>query len=369
MVLVIILGSQSLKYQLLNMNTANAALARGRYEGIGQEQSPYRTHVDAVDAMLKELPMPPEAIGVRVVHAGPGEGAARVTEDLIAALETSADVATSYGTAQVAVLRGLGQRMPGVPQVATFESSFHQTIPASRRIYAIPHRWTEEFGIQRYGYHGASHRYVMMRIGEIMGREARRIISCHLGESSSVCAIENGKSVANSFGMTPQSGLPHSTQAGDFDVFAVPRLQSRGYALEEVLKTLATGGGLLGISGISGDMRDIERAAASGEARAKLAIDAYVESIRHNIGAYLVVLGGCDALAFTGGIGENSITIREAVCRDLEWARIELDAQKNLVRGKEQKISKVESGAEIWVIPDNEELIIAAQTLGVLTAN
>jgi acetate kinase len=198
---------------------------------------------------------------------------------------------------------------------------------------------------------------------------ARRIISCHLGGSSSICAIENGKSVANSFGMTAQSGLPHASRVGDFDTFALLKLLCNGLSLEEIFRRLGKEGGLFGISGVSPDMRDIEKAAAGGDERAKLAIDVFVEAIRHFIGAYLVALGGCDVLAFTGGIGENGSAIREAICRNLAWAHIVLDRQKNQIRGTETKISSVESGTEIWIVPTNEELIVARQTAAVLRAN
>jgi acetate kinase len=254
--------------------------------------------------------------------------------------------------------------------VAAFETAFHQTIPLSRQIYAIPHEWTENLGIRRYGFHGASHRYIAMRMTDLLGRQAaRRIISCHLGGSCSVCAIENGKSVGCSFGMTLQTGLPHNNRVGDFDAFALVKLMKQGIALDEIFRRLAREGGLLGMSGISPDMRDIERAAAAGQTRPKLAIDAFVESVRHYIGSFLVVLGGCDVLAFTGGMGENAVALRAAICKDLDFARLILDPQKNLVRGEETCISKVESGGEIWVVPTNEELIVALQTESVLNAN
>jgi acetate kinase len=254
--------------------------------------------------------------------------------------------------------------------VAAFETAFHQTIPTSRQVYAIPHEWTEELGIRRYGFHGASHRFIATRVPELVGKQkSRRIISCHLGGSSSLCAIENGRSVATSMGLTPQTGLPQNNRVGDFDTFALLKLTKQGLSVDDVLKKLGKEGGLLGISSVSNDMRDIEREAASGNKRAKLAIDAYVESCRHYIGAYLVALGGCDVLAFTGGIGENGAATRDAICRNLDWAGIVLDPAKNQVRGQETKISKVESTAEIWIVPTNEELIVARQTVDVLNHN
>ena len=184
-----------------------------------------------------------------------------------------------------------------------------------------------------------------------------------------MCAIESGRSVANSFGMTPQSGLPHNNRVGDFDVMALTRLFRGGMRLDDILIKLTTESGLLGISGVSSDFRDIELAATTGSAQARLAIDVFIEAVRHYIGAYLVVLGGCDALVFTGGIGENAVALRQAICRDLDFAGIELDEGKNHVRGREEKISAVESDADIWVIPTNEELIVAEQTVAVLSAN
>ena len=184
-----------------------------------------------------------------------------------------------------------------------------------------------------------------------------------------MCAIDNGKSVATSMGLTPQTGLLQNNRVGDFDTFALLKLLPQGLGVEDVLKKLGKEGGLLGVSGVSNDMRDIEKAAAQGNERAKLAIDVFVESVRHYIGAYLVALGGCDVLAFTAGIGENGIALREAICRNLDFAGIVLDPSKNQVRGQEAKISKLESTAEIWIVPTNEELVVAQQTVAVLSAN
>jgi len=267
-------------------------------------------------------------------------------------------------------MKAFAQKLPDVPQVAAFETAFHQTIPMSRQVYAISREWTEQLGIRRYGFHGASHKFIATRVARLVGKErSRRIISCHLGGSSSICAIDSGKSVATSMGLTPQTGLPQNNRVGDFDTFALQRLLKHGMSPDDVLKKLSKESGLLGISGVSNDMRDIEAAASNGDVRAKLAIDAFVESARHYVGAYLVVLGGCDVIAFTGGIGENAIQVREAICRNLIFAGIVLDPAKNQVRGKETKISAVESNCEIWTIPTNEELIVARQTEAVLNAN
>src|SRR4051812_11196234 len=331
LVLVANLGSTSFKFKLLDMDAGGDVIAKGGYERIGQAGSPYASHADVIDVILKELPKRPEAIGFKAVHGGPISGAVRVTDDVIATMEQFADIAPAHNPPYIAAMRAFRTKMPGTPQVAAFETAFHQTIPMSRQVYGIPHEWTEKLGIRRYGFHGASHRYIATRVKEIVP-EAKRVISCHLGGSCSVCAIENGKSVGSSLGLTPQTGVFHCNRVGDFDTFALLRLTKHGYSVDEVLKKLGKEGGLLGISGVSNDMRDVEREAAIGNARAKLAVDAFVEAVRHYIGASLVALGGCDVLAFTGGIGENGAALRQAICRDLEWAGMVLDPAKNQVR-------------------------------------
>jgi acetate kinase len=367
LILVANLGSTSFKFKLLDMDRSGAEVARGGYERIGQSGSAYATHGDVIDVIVKRLDRKPDAIGFKAVHGGPISGAVRVTEDVIATMEQFADVAPAHNPAYVVAMKAFAAKLPGVPQVAAFETAFHQTIPMARQVYAIPHEWMEKLGIRRYGFHGASHRYVGTRVAELVGAErSRRIVSCHLGGSSSLCAIEDGKSVATTMGLTPQTGLPQNNRVGDFDTFALLRLMKQGYGVEDVLKKLGKEGGLLGISGVSNDMRDIEKAAGEGNGRARLAIDALVESVRHYLGAYLVALGGIDVLAFTGGIGENGIDIRKAICRDLGWAGLVLDEKRNDVRAKETKISADSSRAEIWIVPTNEELIVARQTQTVL---
>ena len=368
LVLVANLGSTSFKFKLLDMERNGAVVSRGGYERIGQKDSPYPTHGDVIDVILKEIGRTPDAVGFKAVHGGPISGAVRVTDEVIATMEQFADVAPAHNPPYIAAMTAFRQKLPAVPQVAAFETAFHQTIPLARQVYAIPHEWTEKLGIRRYGFHGASHRYIATRVREIVP-DAKRVISCHLGGSCSVCAIENGKSVANSFGMTAQSGVPHNNRVGDFDTFALMKLLHHGLSIDEIFKKLGREGGLLGMSGVSPDMRDVEKAAAQGDERATLALDAFVESVRGFIGQYLVALGRCDVLAFTGGIGENGVSLREAICRNLDWAGITLDPNKNSVRGKEEKISSVESDTEIWIVPTNEELIVARQTVAVLNAN
>ncbi len=368
LVLVANLGSTSFKFKLLDMEQNGEEIARGGYERIGQPGAPYKNHGEVIDVILKELKKKPDAIGFKAVHGGPISGAVRVNDEVIKTMEQFADIAPAHNPPYIAAMKAFAEKMPGVPQVAAFETAFHQTIPMSRQTYAIPYEWTEKLGIRRYGFHGASHRYIATRMAEL-NPAANKIISCHLGGSSSVCAIENGKSVSTSLGLTPQTGLPHCNRVGDFDTFALLRLLKHGMTVDDVLKKLGKESGMLGMSGVSADMRDIEKAAAEGNPRAKMAFDVLVESIRQYIGSSLVNLGGCDALVFTAGIGENGMELREAVCKNLGFAGIILDPAKNKTRGREMKISAVESNADIWIVPTNEELIVARQTEAVLKAN
>ena len=248
--------------------------------------------------------------------------------------------------------------------------SFHQTIPERNRYYAIPYEWSEKYLVRRYGFHGASHRYIARRTAELLGRKNLRIISCHLGGSSSLCAIRNGKSVAASMGFSPQSGLPQNNRVGDFDPFALPVLvKQTGKSLEEVLDMLANQAGLLGLSGISCDLRDIIQAAETGNSRAKLALDVFASSVRHYLGAYMVELGGVDVIVFTGGIGENRPSIRTSVLENLESLGIVLDPEINQSAKGEAKVSAETSKVQVWVMPTNEELIVARQAAEFLTGS
>jgi len=366
-VLVANLGSTSFKFKFLDMKQNGAVIAQGGYERIGQSGSPYATHGDVIDVILKQLPTPPDAIGFKAVHGGPISGAVRVTDDVLETMQKFADVMPAHNPCYIAAMKAFKEKLPGTPQVAAFETGFHQTIPAARQLYAIPYQWTEELGIRRYGFHGASHRFASWRIAELAGAKAKRIINCHLGGSSSICAIQDGKSVATSMGLTAQSGLPQNNRVGDFDVFALLKLTKQGLSLDEIFRKLSKEGGLLGMSGVSNDMRDVEKAAERGNKRARLAIDAFIEAIRHYIGAFLAALGGCDVLSFTGGIGENAVEARAAICKGFEFAGIKLDEPKNKVRGKEARIDATDSKAQIWVIQTNEELVVARQTESVLS--
>jgi acetate kinase len=390
-ILVANLGSTSFKYRLFDM-ADERQLARGGVERIGDETSKcfveiggnrqelsahVSDHAAAVKKCLEQLTDPKSgclrdagevaAIGFKAVHAGSISGVQRVTPDVLAAMERMNRVAPAHNPPYIAAMRLLSERLPAIPLVAAFETGFHATIPDRLRHYAAPHEWAAKHHIRRWGFHGASHRYIATRTAQLLGRNNLRIISCHLGGSSSLCAIRDGKSVATTMGMSPQSGLPNNNRAGDFDPFAIPVvMQATGKSLDEVLDDLAEHGGLLGLSGLSGDVRDLEQAAETGNERARLALDLFITSVRHYLGAYLVELGGADAIVFTGGIGENSASVRSAVCRDLEFIGIALDPHLNTKAKGEQRVSNDDSRVQIWIMPTNEELIVARQARDLL---
>lgn len=392
-ILVANIGSTSFKYRLYAM-PEETLLARGGVERIGAQSSrsyvfvgaetieatgPVPDHGAAVARCLEQLTDPKAgcladaselaAIGFKAVHARDKSGVQLVDEDVLAAMDAFAAVAPAHNPPYVRAMRALRERFPRLPLVAAFETGFHQSTPPAHRHYAIPHEWAHEFGVQRWGFHGASHRYIAGRIAQVMGREDLRVISCHLGGSSSLCAIRGGQSLGNSLGMSPQSGVPHNNRVGDFDVFSLPVILERtGKTLEEVLAILASQSGLAGLSGAGNDLRDVEAAARAGSERARLAIEVFIGSIRDYLGAYLVRLGGADAIVFTGGIGENSATIRAGVCRGLDGLGIRLDPEKNQTAAGECRISADGGPTEIWRLPTNEEIVVARQSYERLTA-
>jgi acetate kinase len=392
-ILVANLGSTSFKYRLFDM-ADERQLARGGVERIGSPESKcfvdisgkrseltaqVSDHAVAVQMCLKQLTDPQNgclsdakevaAIGFKAVHGGPFSGVQRVTAEVLSGMETMNRVAPAHNPPYINAMRLLSEKLPGIPLVAAFETGFHATIPSRLRVYAAPFDWAEKHNVRRWGFHGASHRYIAGRIAELTGRTDLRVISCHLGGSSSLCAIRGGKSVATSMGMSPQSGVPNNNRVGDFDPFAIPVvMQATGKTLDQVLDDLAQRGGLLGLSAASGDVRDLEEAAATGNERAKLALDVFISSVRHYLGAYLVELGGADAIVFTGGIGENGANIRTAVCAGLEGLGIALDVEKNATAKGELQIQATKSRVQLWVMPTNEELVVARQAKQLLAA-
>jgi acetate kinase len=390
-ILVANLGSTSFKYRLFDMATERV-LARGGVERIGSAKA--RCYVEAgtlreettiaaadhavamrlclqqlVDPRMKALKDRAElaAIGFKAVHAQALTGAHRVDERVLAAMEAYADVAPAHNPPYVSAMRLLAKELPDIPLIAVFETGFHETIPAGNRRYAVPAEWAEVYGVQRWGFHGASHRYITERTIQLLKNGQARIISCHLGGSSSLCAIRAGKSVACSLGMSPQSGLPQNNRVGDFDPFALPVLmRATGKTLEQILDDLANRSGLLGLSGHN-DLRDIETNANKGDHKARLALDVFVAAVRHYLGAYLLQLGGCDAIVFTGGIGENSAMMRAEICANLDWFGIALDPVLNDRAKAEMRIEAVGSRVQLWTMPTNEELIVARQAKELLT--
>lgn len=388
-VLVANLGSTSFKYRLFDMQ-GEQVLARGGVERIGSRESKCFVevagrrddmvlsapdHAVAVRLCLQQLtdkqclasPKDLAAIGFKAVHAQGITGAHRVSDKVLEAMEAYNDVAPAHNPPYVQAMRLLARELPEIPLVAAFETGFHESIPPEQKYYAIPRDWADTFGVKRWGFHGASHRYIAERATHLIGKPDARVISCHLGGSSSLCAIRAQKSVATSMGMSPQTGLPHNNRVGDFDVFAIPALlRATGKSFEEILDTLANHSGLEGLSGRSNDLRDVELAALSGDGNAKLALDVFVASVRHYLGSYLLLLNGADGIVFTGGIGENSHTMREAICRELDWFGIHLDIEKNRTARGESRIDASVSRVQVWIMPTNEELIVARQTRDVL---
>lgn len=393
-ILVANLGSTSFKYRLFDMQDERQ-LARGGVERIGSSASAcfvqiaerrrelttqVADHAAAVRLCLDQLTDRRDgcladagevaAIGFKAVHGGAISGVQRVTPDVLAAMESMNDVAPAHNPPYVRAMRLLAEKLPGIPLVAAFETGFHATIAPALRHYAVPRAWAEQLHIRRWGFHGASHRYIAQRTAQLLPQPGLRVISCHLGGSSSLCAIRGGRSVATSMGMSPQSGLPHNNRVGDFDPFALPLvMKATGQTLEQVLADLANKSGLLGLSGVSGDVRDLETAADQGNADARLALELFTSEVRRYLGGLLVELGGLDLLVFTGGIGENGSRVRAAVCENLGELGIQLDPALNATAKGEAPIHATDSRCQIWIMPTNEELIVARQTKELLTCS
>ena len=398
--LVINVGSTSLKFRLFGLDAEENELAEGRLEGIGQGSSPYSMtsasgksdqgegnwpdYGSALGSALDFLTSgdePPlnglddlDAVGFKCVHGGVKyDGAHLIDEAVLAAMEEATLLAPVHNPPYIEAIRSIRSLLPDTPLAALFEPEFHRTIPAERRTYGVPHEWIEKYGIRRLGFHGASHRYIAERAPQLMGRdpEGLRIISCHLGGSSSVTAIRDGVSVDHSFGFTAQSGLIHGSRTGDLDPF-VPLyiMEKEGLSIREMAETLGRRSGLLGLSGISSEFREVEKAAEAGNERAQLAVGAFIHGVRHYIGAFTATLGGLDALVFTGGIGERGAATREKICKGLECLGLELDADLNAACPTEGPIhspaSPAQIRAQILVIPANEEIIVARAAAAVV---
>lgn len=359
-ILVANIGSTSFKYQLF---TPSGVKARGRIERIGQPGGECRDYESAIRQCMANVSERIDAVGFKAVHAGPVSGARLVNDDVLAAMEEFAFFAPAHNPPYIAAMRSFQAALPSVPLVALFETAFFDQVDDAAMTYSVPFEWKRDLGVQRYGFHGASHRAAGERAAEVLGRRDIRHISCHLGGSSSMAAIRNGVAIDTSFGISPQSGLPHNNRTGDLDVFAALFVMKKlKLSPDEMARQLSTRSGLAGISGTTGDMRDLEEGVASGDARCRLALDVFVYSIRRYLGSFLVALGGLDVLTFSGGIGENSSSVRAGVCRNLEAFGIKLDETRNQAARGEAAISTDDSAVPILIVPADEERIVARAT-------
>ena len=390
-ILVINAGSSSLKYQLLNPETQQV-LAKGLCERIGIDgKFTYKpdgkqaikeadvampTHSEAIQAVLNALVDPEngvigsmkeiDAVGHRVVHGG--EKFAKsvlITDEVMAAIEECNPLAPLHNPANIIGIKACQALMPGTPMVAVFDTAFHQTMPPVAYTYALPYEYYTQDKVRRYGFHGTSHKYVAGRAAAMLGKpiEELKLISCHLGNGSSITAIDGGKSVDTSMGFTPLAGLPMGTRSGDLDAGILEYLMKKhGYSIDEMLNILNKKSGVLGISGVSSDFRDLEDAAPKGNQRAQLALDSFDYNVKKLIGAYAAAMGGVDAIIFTAGVGENGPDTRANAVAGLEYMGVKLDAEKNNTRGKEVDVATDDSKVRVLVIPTNEELMIAMDT-------
>ena len=383
-------GSTSLKFKLWEM-PEYAVLAEGRVERVGSENaifsysSPagkiHRENLSVPDytagiqlfldaltggelgvlASLEEI----SAVGYKTVLSKDHYGVHFLTEDVLEGMRAFYTVAPAHNGPYLEAISVFQRLLPEVRQVGVFETAFHQTIPMERRVFPIPYEWTEKYGILRMGYHGASHGY----IAERLGRQHRRIVSFHLGGSASLCAILDGKSMDNSFGFSLQMGIPHASRTGDVDVYIVPFLLAQGLTLDEIYEGLGKNGGLKGISGTSGDMRDIEAAIESGSARAELALKVLSTHILRYIGAYSMEIGGLDAVAFTGGIGENCVRLRRMVLEGMAHLGVVIDVEANEHGSGERLVTQDSSKIAAYVIPANEEFMVVRETYRICKEN
>ena len=390
-ILVINAGSSSLKYQLLNPDTQEV-LAKGLCERIGIDgkftykpagKDPIKdadvampTHSEAIQTVLhalvdekngvissmKEI----DAVGHRVVHGGEKFAqSVLITDEVMAAIEECNPLAPLHNPANIIGIKACQELMPGTPMVAVFDTAFHQTMPPVAYTYALPYEYYEKDKVRRYGFHGTSHKYVSQRAAAMLGKpiEELKLISCHLGNGSSITAVDGGKSVDTSMGFTPLAGLPMGTRSGDLDAGILEYLMHKhGYDIDKMLNILNKKSGVEGISGVSSDFRDLETAAKEGNDRAQLALDVFAYSVKKLIGSYAAAMGGVDAVIFTAGVGENDPGTRAKAVAGLEFMGIQIDPEKNNVRGKEVDVAAAGSRARVLVIPTNEELMIAQDT-------
>ena len=371
-ILIANIGSTSLKWRLFDFsNNAERLLHKGGFERVTDYPKAIEdclAELKKANAIQNENEL--SAVGFKTVIAKNVTGCVRLDERVLQAMSDFNGLAPAHNPPYITGIKLFAQRMPNVPLIGLFETAFHQFAPEASQRYAVPDSWLQ-IGVRRWGFHGASHKFIAERARQLyvnadavkITKAPLRVISCHLGGSSSVTGILNGASIGTSMGMSPQSGLPQNNRVGDLDAEALPyAMKSLGISIEEAQCQLTKESGLKGLSGISNDIRDIGEAAQKGDAKAKLALDAYVASARHWIGSYFLQLNGADAIVFTAGIGENRAELRAAICANLENLGIKLDAEKNnSTRATETIISAADSVVKIFVIPTNEELVVARE--------
>ena len=393
-ILVLNSGSSSLKYQLIDM-TNEEVIAKGNFERIGQNNSflthkvgeekhliecPVENHEAAIKVVLEQFTHPEygvikdlkeiDAVGHRLVHGGEKFASSVViTDDVIEKVKECIPLAPLHNPAGILGIEACKRLMPGVPMVGVFDTAFHQTMPKENYIYPIPYEYYEKYGIRRYGFHGTSHRFVSERAAELLGgqRDDLKIVTCHLGQGASLAAIKGGKSLDTSMGLTPLAGIPMGTRCGDIDPAIVKYLmENEKLSIGEVDTILNKKSGAFGISGVSPDFRDIEIEAEKGNERASLALNNYNYLVAQYIAKYAVTLQGIDAIVFTAGIGENAGTTRKGICDKLAFMGVKIDDEKNKTRGQEIEISTPDSKIRVFVIPTNEELVIARDTMNLV---
>ena len=397
-ILVLNCGSSSIKYKLYDMND-ESVLAQGGVERIGLDEAFLKLtlpngekkvlmhdmpdHKEGVNIVFQTLLSPEygaiksldeiDAVGHRIVQGGDlFEKSCIVTKEVEDGIESLCDLAPVHNAGHLRGLRAVDNLMPDVPQVTVFDNAFHSTMPPYAFLYAVPYEFYEKWHVRRYGFHGTSHRYVSHRVAELMGRDIKdlKIVTCHIGNGASVAAIKDGKVIDTSMGLTPLAGVMMGSRSGDIDPSAVTYLmQKTGMQPQEMADFLNKKSGVLGITGISSDMREIESAAAEGNERARLALDMYNYRIKKYIGAYAAAMGGLDVIVWTAGVGENQVGTRLDACSGLEFLGVKMDAEANNCRGKEKLISAPDSKVQVWVVPTDEEIVIARDTMELVLEN
>ncbi len=395
-ILVVNAGSSSLKYQLLNMDD-ESVIAKGNCDRIGIDghishktsdgrvydaDCSFPTHTEAFEKLVEVLTTGDaaviksmseiNAVGHRIVQGAEiFSETTLATDEVIEKIEELKELAPVHNHAHYLALKACKKVLPeGIPMAAVFDTAFHQTMPEKAYMYGFPYEDYQDYSVRKYGFHGTSHRFVSQALADAMGRDIKelKIISCHLGNGSSITAVQGGKSVDTTMGFTPLDGVIMGTRCGSVDPSAVTYLMEKhGFTAAEMSEYMNKKSGFIGVSGISSDNRDINAAADHGNKRAKLTTDMLVYDIKKDIGAFMAAMNGADAVLFTGGIGENAMEVREAVCRDMEFLGIKLDEELNKTRGKLAKISAADSKVEVWVVPTNEELLIARDTLKLIS--